>query len=66
MILDMLADFPQLPRSRVLVDHVEEHTIRPVLEARLLGRHDALSGQQMHAASGPSTWSSCTAPSGCW
>ncbi len=32
MILDMLADFPQLPRSRVLVDHVEEHTIRHVLE----------------------------------
>ena len=28
MILDMLADFPKLERSRVLVDHVEEHTIR--------------------------------------
>jgi hypothetical protein len=33
MILDMLADFPQLERRRVLVDHVEEHTIRRVLEA---------------------------------
>src|SRR5215831_11802132 len=33
MILDMLADFPQLDRSRVLVDHVEEHTIRHVLDA---------------------------------
>jgi predicted metal-dependent TIM-barrel fold hydrolase len=32
MILDMLADFPQLNRQRVLVDHVEEHTIRHVLE----------------------------------
>ena len=33
MILDMLADFPNLPRNRVLVDHVEEHTVRHVLEA---------------------------------
>jgi uncharacterized protein len=32
MILDMLADFPKLPHDRVLVDHVEEHTIRHVLE----------------------------------
>src|SRR5688572_26518482 len=32
MILDMLADFSGLNRQRVLVDHVEEHTIRPVLE----------------------------------
>ncbi|HEY2761716.1 MAG TPA: TatD family hydrolase [Pirellulales bacterium] len=33
MILDMLADFANIDRGRVLVDHVEEHTIRPVLEA---------------------------------
>jgi len=33
MILDMLADFPKLDRGRVLVDHVEEHTIRHVLDA---------------------------------
>jgi predicted metal-dependent TIM-barrel fold hydrolase len=33
MILDMLADFPTLDRRRVLVDHVEEHTIRHVLDA---------------------------------
>jgi predicted metal-dependent TIM-barrel fold hydrolase len=33
MILDMLADFSSLDRSRVLVDHVEEHTIGPVLDA---------------------------------
>jgi len=33
MILDMLADFPKLDHSRVLVDHVEEHTIRHVLDA---------------------------------
>ena len=32
MILDMLADH-QLDRSRVLVDHVEEHTVGAVLEA---------------------------------
>lgn len=33
MILDMLCEQSQIDRSRVLVDHVEEHTIRPVLEA---------------------------------
>src|SRR5215472_10501677 len=33
MILDMLADFPKLDHGRVLVDHVEEHTIRHVLDA---------------------------------
>jgi predicted metal-dependent TIM-barrel fold hydrolase len=32
MILDMLADFSGLDRRRVLVDHVEEHTIRRALE----------------------------------
>jgi hypothetical protein len=33
MILDMLADFSALDRSRVLVDHVEEHTARLALDA---------------------------------
>ncbi len=33
MILDMLADFREIEPHRVLVDHVEEHTIRHVLEA---------------------------------
>lgn len=33
MILDMLADHSALSRSRVLVDHVEEHTVGAVLEA---------------------------------
>jgi predicted metal-dependent TIM-barrel fold hydrolase len=33
MILDMLANHSSLDRHRVLVDHVEEHTVRPVLEA---------------------------------
>jgi predicted metal-dependent TIM-barrel fold hydrolase len=33
MILDMLAGHALLDRSRVLVDHVEEHTVQPVLEA---------------------------------
>ncbi len=32
MILDMLCDDTRLERTRVLVDHVEEHTIRHVLE----------------------------------
>jgi predicted metal-dependent TIM-barrel fold hydrolase len=32
MILDMLADFPELDHRRVCVDHVEEHTIRHVLD----------------------------------
>ena len=33
MILDMLGGHASLDRSRVLVDHVEEHTVQPVLEA---------------------------------
>ena len=33
MILDMLANHSQLDRSRVLVDHVEEHTVEYVLDA---------------------------------
>jgi uncharacterized protein len=33
MILDMLCGDSRLQRQRVLVDHVEEHTVRPVLEA---------------------------------
>lgn len=32
MILDMLCDDSRLDHSRVLVDHVEEHTVRHVLE----------------------------------
>ncbi|QEG35662.1 TatD family hydrolase [Bythopirellula goksoeyrii] len=32
MILDMLMGDSRINRQRVLVDHVEEHTIRPVLE----------------------------------
>jgi predicted metal-dependent TIM-barrel fold hydrolase len=33
MILDMLTGDSRIDRGRVLVDHVEEHTIRPVLDA---------------------------------
>ena len=33
MILDMLCGDQRIERERVLVDHVEEHTVRPVLEA---------------------------------
>ena len=32
MILDMLTDDARITRNRVLVDHVEEHTVRAVLE----------------------------------
>lgn len=32
MILDMLCDDSRVDRSRVLIDHVEEHTIRTVLD----------------------------------
>ena len=32
MILDMLCNYSQIDRSRVLVDHVEEHTVRHVLD----------------------------------
>ena len=53
MILDMLCDDRRIDRNRVLVDHVEEHTIRARARRRLLGRHDALPGQQVHARSGP-------------
>ena len=37
MILDMLTGDSRLDRSRVLVDHVEEHTVRPVLDAGFWG-----------------------------
>ncbi len=32
IILDSLANFSQLDRSKVIIDHVEEHTVAPVLE----------------------------------
>jgi uncharacterized protein len=37
MILDMLTADARIDRGRVLVDHVEEHTVRPVLEAGFWG-----------------------------
>ncbi|MGA0845549.1 MAG: TatD family hydrolase [Luteolibacter sp.] len=33
LMLDALANFSSLDRSKVIVDHVEEHTVRPVLDA---------------------------------
>jgi predicted metal-dependent TIM-barrel fold hydrolase len=33
MILDMVRDQPRIRAERVLIDHVEEHTIEPALEA---------------------------------
>jgi hypothetical protein len=37
MILDMLCGDRRIDHSRVLVDHVEEHTVRPVLEEGFWG-----------------------------
>jgi uncharacterized protein len=37
MILDMLTDDSRIDRSRVLVDHVEEHTVRYVLDEGFWG-----------------------------
>jgi len=33
MILDMIADQPKISPERVLIDHVEEHTIAPAIDA---------------------------------
>jgi predicted metal-dependent TIM-barrel fold hydrolase len=33
LILDALADFPTLDRGRIIIDHVEEHTVDLVLDA---------------------------------
>ena len=33
LTLDLLASFPTLERGKVIIDHVEEHTIAPVLDA---------------------------------
>jgi len=33
LILDSLANFGQLDRAKVIIDHVEEHTVSPVLDA---------------------------------
>jgi len=33
LTLDALANFPALDRAKVIIDHVEEHTVAPVLEA---------------------------------
>src|SRR5919107_569031 len=43
MILDMLRDDVRLAPERVCVDHVEEHTIRPALEAGDWGHSDPLA-----------------------
>lgn len=65
MILDMLADFPALDHGRVVIDHVEEHTIRPAARRRLLGRHDALPGDEVFAGAGLRPGRAATERSGC-
>ena len=66
MILDMLCDDRRLDRSRVLVDHVEEHTIRPVLDEGFWAGMTLYPVSKCTPAAGRATWSRCTAPSGCW
>ena len=64
MILDMLCDDSRIDRSRVLVDHVEEHTVRLVLDDGFWAGMTLYPMTQVHAGSGRATWSRCTAPSG--
>ena len=52
MILDMLCDDRRLDRSRVLVDHVEEHTVRHVLDEGFWAGMTLYPGEQVHAAAG--------------
>ncbi len=52
MILDMLCDDSRLDRSRVLVDHVEEHTMRHVLEEGFWAGMTLYPVTQVHAAAG--------------
>ncbi len=64
MILDMLADLSALDHGRVLVDHVEEHTIRPVLEQGYWAGMTCIRSANARRI-GPSIWSSGTVRSGC-
>ena len=49
LILDVLKSDRRIRPERVIIDHVEEHTVRNGLGRGLLGGHDALSGNQMLA-----------------
>ena len=48
LILDVLKSDRRIRPERCIIDHVEEHTVGPGARRRFLGRHDALSGNQMH------------------
>ncbi len=66
MILDMLCDDSRIDREpRAGRSRRGAHGPARA-RRRLLGRHDALPGEQVHAGSGRPTSSRCTAPSGCW
>ena len=47
MILDMLREHPRIKPERVCIDHVEEHTIRPALDAGHWVGHDPLPDHQV-------------------
>ncbi len=53
MIIDMLKNDRRVQPERVLIDHVEEHTVRLALDNGFWCAHDALSDHEMHAGSGP-------------
>ncbi len=62
MILDMLARLRRArPQPRAGRSRRGAHDPAGA-RAGLLGRHDALSGEQVHAGAGGATWSRCTAP----
>ena len=52
MILDMLCDDSRINRERVLVDHVEEHTVRLVLDEGFWAGMTLYPGEQVHAGAG--------------
>ena len=66
MILDMLCDDRRIDRAAGAGRSRRRAHDAARARRRLLGRHDALSGEQVHARSGRSTWSRCTGRSGCW
>ncbi len=49
MIIDMLRGDRRVQPERVLIDHVEEHTVRFAPGGGLLVRHDALPDDEMYA-----------------
>ena len=62
LIIDVLKSDTRIKPERVIIDHVEEHTVEARARRGFLGGHDALSGIQMHAGARRSTcWKSTAA-----